>query len=186
MTAAGGPTSDAAGRYASALFALAKEEGALDAVERDLAAFREALDDCPDLRRMTASPVHAREEQGRALADLADAMGLGAQVKNALGLMAANRRLFAVDRFLDAFAALAAAHRGEVTAEVAAARRPTDAQAKALAAGLKAATGREVKLNVTVDEGLIGGLVVTVGSRMIDTSIRAKLAGLQNAMREAG
>ena len=113
-------------------------------------------------------------------------MGLGPTVTNTLGLMAKNRRLFVVPGLVAQVKALIAADRGEVTAEVTAAKPLTKAQTEALAETLKASVGREVKLDVTVDESLIGGLVVKVGSRMIDTSIRAKLAKLQNVMKEVG
>ncbi len=123
---------------------------------------------------------------GRAMASVAEAMGLSALVRNVVGLMATKRRLFVLGDVIDIFAQLMAEHRGEVTADVTAARALSDAQQAALVSTLKAAIGREVKLNVTVDEEIIGGLVVKVGSKMIDTSIRSKLASLQNAMREVG
>ncbi|MEM9045261.1 MAG: F0F1 ATP synthase subunit delta [Pseudomonadota bacterium] len=186
MTASSSLTSSAAGRYATALFDLAKEEGVLEAVEGDLIALKGALVESTDLQHLISSPIHTREEQGRALTAVADAMGLGALTKNVLGLMAANRRLFTLDRFLDVFATLMAEHRGEVTADVTAAQALSDAQTAKLAAELKSSVGKDVKLNVAVDESLIGGLIVKVGSRMIDSSIRSKLAGLQNAMKEVG
>jgi F-type H+-transporting ATPase subunit delta len=120
------------------------------------------------------------------MAAVTEAMGLSALVGNVVGLMATKRRLFVLGDVIDIFAKLMAEHRGEVTAEVTAARALSDGQQAALVSTLKAAIGREVKLNVTVDEGIIGGLVVRVGSKMIDTSIRSKLASLQNAMREVG
>jgi F-type H+-transporting ATPase subunit delta len=113
-------------------------------------------------------------------------MGLSEIVKNLVGLMASKGRLFVLGEVIDVFAKLMAEHRGEVTADVTAARAMSDAQQAALVSTLKAAIGREVKLNLTVDEEIIGGLVVKVGSKMIDTSIRSKLASLQNAMKEVG
>jgi F-type H+-transporting ATPase subunit delta len=113
-------------------------------------------------------------------------MELGPEVTNTLGLMAANRRLFVLPGMIAAVKALAAADRGEVSAEVTAARPLSESQTKALAEKLEAAVGKDVKINVTVDEGLIGGLVVKVGSRMVDSSIRSKLAALQNVMKEVG
>jgi len=179
-------SSTAAGRYATALFELASEGGALDRTEQDVAALGEALKASADLRALISSPIYNRDEQGRAMAAVAGAMGLSDLVRNVLGLMASKRRLFVLDELIAIFARLMAEHRGEVTAEVTAARALSDAQRAGLAATLKSAIGREVKLNVTVDEAIIGGLVVKVGSKMIDTSIRSKLASLQNAMREVG
>jgi F-type H+-transporting ATPase subunit delta len=179
-------TSGVAGRYATALFELAREGKALDQVEADVTALEAALAESADLRDMLASPVFTREDQGNAIAAIAAKMGLGPIVANTLGLMAQNRRLFVVPGVVAQLKALIAAERGEVTAEVRSAKPLTKAQSEALSAKLKASVGREVKLDVTVDESLIGGLVVKVGSRMIDTSIRAKLARLQNVMREVG
>jgi F-type H+-transporting ATPase subunit delta len=113
-------------------------------------------------------------------------MGLSDLVKKTVGLIVNKRRLFMLDDVIAIFVRLMAQHRGEVTAEVTAARKMSDAQRKALAETLKEAIGREVRLNVTVDERIIGGLVVRVGSKMVDTSIRSRLAALQNAMREVG
>jgi F-type H+-transporting ATPase subunit delta len=135
---------------------------------------------------MIGSPVYGRDEQGAAIKALAGRMELGPEVSNTLGLMAANRRLFVVTGMIAAMKALMADARGEVTAEVTAARELSAAQTEALAATLKANVGKDVLLKVTVDESLIGGLVVKIGSRMIDTSIRAKLAKLQNVMKEVG
>jgi F-type H+-transporting ATPase subunit delta len=179
-------TSGVAGRYATALFELAKESKALERLVADVAAFEAALAESPDLRDMLGSPVFTREEQGKALAAIASKMELGPILTNTLGLMAQNRRLFVVPATLAQLKALIAAERGEVTAEVRSAKPLTRAQTEALSKTLTASVGREVKLDVTVDPGLIGGLVVKVGSRMIDTSIRAKLAKLQTVMKEVG
>ncbi|MEL6478609.1 MAG: F0F1 ATP synthase subunit delta [Pseudomonadota bacterium] len=179
-------TSSAAGRYATALFQLAKEDSALDAVEADLTALGTALDASEDLHHLIASPVHTRAEQGRAIAAVAEKMGLSTLTRNVLGLMAANRRLFALPRLIENYAALMAEHRGEVTAEVTAAKALNKSHIADLTKKISSAVGRDVKLNVTVDETIIGGLIVKVGSKMIDTSIASKLAGLQNAMKEVG
>jgi F-type H+-transporting ATPase subunit delta len=179
-------TSGVAGRYATALFELAKEGQSLDRVEADSLALEAALAESPDLRDMLSSPVFTREEQGNALAAIAAKMGLGPILTNTLGLMAQNRRLFVVPATLAQLKALIAAERGEVTAEVRSAKPLTETQTEALAKTLSASVGRDVKLDVTVDPSLIGGLVVKVGSRMIDTSIRAKLAKLQTVMKEVG
>ena len=186
MTASSSLVSSAAGRYANALFELASEGNALEQAEKDMEALGQALESSDDLRTLLNSPIYTREEQGRAMASVGQAMGLSALVRNVIGLMATKRRLFVLDDVISIFAQLMADHRGEVTAEVTAARALSKTQQNALAKSLKAAIGREVKLNTTVDEGIIGGLVVKVGSKMIDTSIRSKLASLQNAMREVG
>ncbi len=178
--------SSAAGRYATALFELASESDALARTEQDMEALGQALDASDDLRTLLSTPIYTRDEQGRAMASVTEAMGLSALVSNVVGLMAAKGRLSVLGDVIDNFAKLMAEHRGEVTADVTAARALSDAQQAGLVSTLKAAIGREVKLNVTVDEGIIGGLVVKVGSKMIDTSIRSKLASLQNAMREVG
>jgi F-type H+-transporting ATPase subunit delta len=175
-----------AGRYATALFEIAKESKALDQVEADILAVEAAMAESPELRDMLSSPVFSREDQARAIAAIAAKMGLGAAVANTLGLMAQNRRLFVVPALIAQIKALIAADRGEMTAEVTTARPLTDAQTDALAQTLKASVGKDVRLDVTVDESLIGGLVVKVGSRMIDTSLRSKLANLQNVMKEVG
>ena len=175
-----------AARYAAALFDLAKEDKALAALERDTDALGAALAASEDLRRMIASPLHAREEQTAAIGAIARTMGLSALMANTLALMGAKRRLFVLPQLVRALQDRIAAEKGEVTAEVTSAIRLSKAQADDLAAALKASFGKTVKLNTSVDESLIGGLVVKVGSKMIDTSIRAKLAALQNTMKEVG
>ncbi len=175
-----------AGRYATAIFDLAVEEDALGEVERDLAALDAALKDSADLRALIASPLHGREELGAAMDAVAAAMGLGRITRRAVAVMAQKRRLFAVPAVIAQVRALAARARGEVTAEVTAARPLSQAQSDNLAATLRTAVGRDVTMNVTVDETLIGGLVVKLGSRQIDTSIRSKLARLQTLMKEVG
>ena len=179
-------TSGVAGRYATALFEIAKDGKLLDEVERDIHDLETVHATSADFRAILASPVHTREEQGRAIAAIAAAMGLGTTITNTLGLMAQNRRLFVVPGLIAQVKALIAAERGEVTAEVTSAKPLTKGQAEELAATLKKTVGKDVKIAATVDETLIGGLVVKVGSRMIDTSLRAKLANLQNMMKEVG
>ena len=179
-------TAGAAGRYATALFELAQEAGSLEQAEADLTALGAALEESSELSDLLKNPMYTRTEQGAAMAGVADKMGLSALVKNVIGLMATKRRLFAVPELIRVFQGLMAEHRGEVTAEVTAARALSDTQSAALVEQIKSAIGRDVKLNVTVDESIIGGLVVKVGSKMIDSSIRSKLASLQNAMKEVG
>lgn len=175
-----------AARYASALFDLAKEGGALKALEADTTALTETLAASGELRGVIASPVISREDQGRALAAIAAKLGLSTLMSNTIALMADKRRLFVLPQFVTQLADLIAEEKGEVTAEVSAARALTAAQSKKLAETLKARVGKTVKLKTTVDESLIGGLVVKLGSTMIDTSVKAKLAALQNAMKEVG
>jgi F-type H+-transporting ATPase subunit delta len=173
-------------RYASALFELAKDDKALKALEADTTALSETLAGSADLRAMIASPVISREDQSKVIAAIAAKMGLSALMANTLALMADKRRLFVLPQFLTALTDLIAEEKGEVTAEVTAARALSAAQSKKLAETLKARVGKTVKLKTTVDESLIGGLVVKLGSTMIDTSVKAKLAALQNAMKEVG
>lgn len=179
-------TSGAAGRYSTALFELAREAGELDRVDADLDQLSETLDESPEMAELIRNPVYTRVEQGRAMAAITDRMGLSNLVGNVVGLMAQKRRLFALPQMIAMFRALLAEHRGEVTAEVTAAHPLSDVQRDALAEKIKGSLGRDVQLNVRVDQDIIGGLVVRVGSKMIDSSIRAKLAKLQNAMKEAG
>lgn len=175
-----------AGRYATAVFELAREAKGLATLEADVAALGVALNDSADLRSVIASPVYSRDEQAGAMAALAKKMKLSGTLASTLGLMASNRRLFVLPQLLAALQAMIAEEKGEVTADVTAAAQLTKAQADKLAASLKKTVGKTVKLNTTVDEDLIGGLIVKVGSKMIDTSIRSKLASLQNAMKEVG
>lgn len=178
--------SGVAGRYALAVFDLVKESKSLKALEADVAALESALGASSDFRALIASPVYSREDQAQAVAALASKMKLSGVLANTLGLMASNRRLFVLPQMLGSLRAMIADEKGEVTAEVSAAAELSAAQASKLAATLKKSVGKDVKLNIAVDESLIGGLVVKVGSKMIDTSIRSKLATLQNAMKEVG
>ena len=175
-----------AGRYATALFELALESGALDAVEQDLARFDAMLADSADLVRLVRSPVFSAEEQQRALDAILDKAEFGALTANFFRLIAANRRLFAVADMIRAFRALLAEHRGEVRAEAASAVALSEAQLDALKATLKSTIGQDVQVETKVDPSLLGGLVVKVGSRMIDNSLRTKLNNLKIAMREVG
>jgi len=175
-----------AGRYAQALFELAKETGALDVLERDADAMQDALMMSRDLTSLITSPVVEREDQARAMAAVAKKMGLSALMSNTIALMAQKRRLFVLPHLMTDLLRRIAVEKGIVTAEVTAATALSDAQVTALTASLKARVGSEVRLKTTVDASLIGGLVVKLGSRMIDTSVKAKLAALQNSMKEVG
>lgn len=174
------------GRYANALFELAQESNKLEQVEADLKAFAEMLDSSPDLTRLVRSPLYSAEDQQRALAAVLEKAGIKGVTADFLGLVAANRRLFAVRDMVRAFFALLAQHRGEVTAEVASAAELSDAQMKSLRSALKAAVGQDVRIATEVDPSLLGGLVVRVGSRMVDTSLRTRLNNLKFAMKEVG
>ncbi|WP_311200376.1 F0F1 ATP synthase subunit delta [Jannaschia sp. W003] len=173
-----------ASRYAQAVFDLSRDADDLGKLEADVAALDEAIRGSSDLREVLRSPVIGRAEQANAVAAVAGALGLGDTMTNTLRLMAQKRRLFVAPALVEALKLRLEDQRGEVTAKVHAAQALSDDQRERLAAALKASTGRDVKLDVTVDESLIGGLVVRMGSKMIDTSIRAKLDALQNTMKE--
>ena len=175
-----------AARYATAVFELAKEGNSLADLETDVTALAEALEASEDLRGFFMSPVYTREEMGRAAVAIAETAGFGATLRNTLALMAENRRLFVVPHFLARVKALLAEERGEVTAEVTTAKALTKAQAEKLEKTLAAQVGKAVNVDARVDASLIGGMIVKVGSRMIDSSIKSKLAALQNTMKEVG
>lgn len=175
-----------ASRYAGAFFELARDEKAIDAVRRDLDRFDALLAENPDLLRLVRSPVFGAEERKKALASLLEQSGIGGLARNFILLAASNRRSFAIPEMIKAFRALVARHRGEVVAEVTVAERPSEAHLGAIKDAVKSATGRQnVDLQVTVDPAIIGGLVVTVGSRRIDSSLRTKLNAIKFAMKEA-
>jgi F-type H+-transporting ATPase subunit delta len=175
-----------AGRYATAVFELSRQEDSLDAVAADLAALGAMLDASEDLRRLVRSPVIARDDQGRALAAVAEAAGLAPLTRKFLGLLARNRRLFALADIIRDFETLIAAHRGEVAAEVTSAVALDDGQLAWLRTVLAAALGRDVLVRPKVDSSLLGGLVVKIGSRMVDSSLKSKLQGLRLAMKGVG
>ena len=175
-----------AGRYAQALFELAKEAGGLKVLEADADALGAALKISPDFAAMIASPVIGRDEQSAAVQAVAARIGVSALMANTLALMAGKRRLFVMPQLVADLQRRIAVEKGQVTAEVTSASALTAEQATKLIATLKANSGKDIKLNATVDESLIGGLIVKLGSTMIDTSVKAKLAALQNAMKEVG
>jgi F-type H+-transporting ATPase subunit delta len=178
--------SGVAGRYATALFELALEEKALEKVEQDLNRFASALDAVEDLRRLVRSPVFTAEEQQRAIAAILDKMEIEGLTANFLKLIARNRRLYAAPDMIKAFRALLARHRGQASAEVTSALSLTEGQLRALQTALKAALHKDVQLDQKVDATLLGGLVVKVGSRMVDSSLRTKLNSLKQTMKEVG
>jgi F-type H+-transporting ATPase subunit delta len=175
-----------AGRYAIALFDLAVEEERIDEVETALARIEDLLKESPDFARLVRSPVFSSEEQARALAAIAAHAEITGLTANFLQLLVKNRRLFALRDIVAGFRRLVADHRGEVTAEVTSAIPLSAAQVEELKATLKAKTGKAVTLNATVDPAILGGLIVKIGSRMVDTSIRTKLNTLKYAMKEVG
>lgn len=186
MASEGTGVSELAARYAAALFELADEQKALDQTASDLDRLKQMLGESDDLRRLVRSPVLSRAEQGNAMAALMEAAGISPLTRNFVGLVARNRRLFALPAMIRAFLAELARRRGELTAQVTAARPLSEAQHSALVDTLKRAIGSKVSINVTVDPSLIGGMIVKVGSRMIDSSVRTKLAKLQLAMKGVG
>jgi F-type H+-transporting ATPase subunit delta len=158
----------------------------LPAVEAGIGALEQALAESPDLRHLISSPIYSRDEQAAALAAIGERMGLSTVLRNVIGLMAQKRRLFVLPQFLAELRVRIAQARGEVSAEVTSAQPLTPEQLQRLSENLSASAGKAVKLRTRVDPSLIGGLVVQLGSRMIDTSIRAQLGQLQNMMKEVG
>jgi F-type H+-transporting ATPase subunit delta len=179
------PVSGMAGRYATALFDLAAETNAIDAVKADLERFDALTAGSPDLTRLVRSPVFSAEEQGQALGAVLDRAGIGGLAAKFLKLVTANRRLFAARDMIRAFRELVAQHKGEATAEVTVAEKLKDEHVDALRAALKAVSGKDVDLDIKIDPAIIGGLVVKLGSRMVDTSLRTKLNAIKHAMKEA-
>lgn len=175
-----------AGRYATALFEIVRDGGDLRLLEGDLEAVGNAIADSSDLRDLISSPIFSRDEMVRAIGAIAERMGLNDVLAKTLGLMAQKRRLFVLPELLTQVRALIADQRGEVTADVKSASPLSPEQAEALTAMLRSTIGTDVKLNVQVDGNLISGLVVKVGSTMIDTSLSSKLANLKNVMKEVG
>jgi F-type H+-transporting ATPase subunit delta len=175
-----------ASRYASAMFDLSRETGALATLESDVDSLDAALRESADLRDLISSPLYSREEQGAAISAVVARMGLSQSFANLMSLMASKRRLFVLPQLVTTLRGMIASEKGEVTAEVSSAKALTKTQAEKLAKTLSASAGKTVKIIAAVDESLIGGLVVKIGSQMIDTSIRAKLMALQNTMKEVG
>ena len=183
MENSGGIQASLAGRYATALFELARDERQLEAVGTSLATLREALNDSYDLRELTSSPLISRDDATRAIAATAGAMRLDPITSNFLGVVAQNRRLSQLPQIIRAYNMLAANHRGETTAEVTSAHPLTEDQVAALKTNLKTRLGRDITVDLNVDPAILGGLVVKVGSQMIDGSIRTKLNTLAHAMK---
>ena len=186
MAQSSSPVSGIAERYAGSLYELAAQENAVEKVEADLAGFEALLTESEDLSRLIRSPVFSAEEQLGAVSAIADKAGIKGLVGNFLRVVARNRRLFAVPSMIRAFRVIAAQARGEVAAEVTTAHPLSAAQEKELRATLKDVTGKDVAIDATVDPSLLGGLVVKIGSRQIDTSLRTKLNSLKLALKEVG
>jgi F-type H+-transporting ATPase subunit delta len=180
-----GIVSGMAGRYATALFELALESSAVEQVQANLKAFNALVASSPDLQRLVRSPVFSADEQARALDAVLDKASISGIARNFLRVVAANRRLFAVDQIIRGFNAHVARHKGEVTAEVTVAEQLNDARMTDIRDALKAVTAKDVTIDVTVDPSIIGGLKVKVGSRMVDASLRTKLNSIKFAMKEA-
>ncbi|MEL7113364.1 MAG: F0F1 ATP synthase subunit delta [Pseudomonadota bacterium] len=186
MSETAGISTGIAARYATAVFDLAKEGKAIKALESDVATLESAIAESADLRTLLTSPLYSREEQSGAITAVAKKMKLSDTTSNVLALLASKRRLFVLPQLLAVLQDMLSDERGEVTAEVTTAKALTKAQADKLAKTLKAQVGKSVTIKETVDESIIGGLIVKVGSKMIDTSIASKLNALQNTMKEVG
>ena len=186
MAAEDPSVSGVSGRYATALFELARDEKSVDAVRADLDSFEAMLNDSDDLKRLVRSPVFSAGEQSKALSAVLEKSGISGIAANFLKVLTANRRLFVVGDVIRAFRALVAKFKGEATADVTVAEPLNDKNLDALKSALKSVTGKDVALNVKVDPSIIGGLMVKLGSRMVDSSLRTKLNAIKHAMKEAG
>ena len=186
MAAEDPSVSGVSGRYATALFELARDEKSIDTVRADLDQFDAMLNDSADLKRLVRSPVFAADTQSKALSAVLDKAGITGISANFLKVLTANRRLFAVSDVIRAFRALVARFKGEASADVTVAEPLSDKNLDALKTALKAVSGKDVTLHVKVDPSIIGGLVVKLGSRMVDSSLRTKLNSIKHAMKEAG
>ncbi len=175
-----------AGRYATALFELALENKAVDAVKQDLESFDAMVDASADLNRLVRSPVFGVDEQLRALSAILDKAKIKGLAANFLRVITTNRRLFAAREMIRGYRVLVARHKGEVSAQITVAEKLTDKNVSALKSALKSVTGgKDIDLDVKVDPAIIGGLIVKVGSRMVDSSLRTKLNAIKFAMKEA-
>lgn len=183
METSGGIQASLSGRYALALFELARDARSIDAVEASLATVRDALRDSTDLRTLIASPVVGRGTATKTVLAIADQLGLDATTRSFLGVLAENRRLGELPAIVRAYRTLASRHRGELTAEVTSAHPLTADQVVELKQQLRQRLGREVAVDLSVDPALLGGLVVRIGSQMIDSSIRTRLNALAHAMK---
>ena len=186
MAAEDTSVSGVSGRYATALFELARDQKLVDEVKADLDKFEGLLNESADLKRLVRSPVFAADAQSKALTAVLDKVGIAGISANFLKVLTANRRLFAVADVIRAYRVLVSKFKGETTADVTVAEALSDKNLDALKVALKSVTGKDVALNVKVDPSIIGGLVVKLGSRMVDGSLRTKLNSIKHAMKEAG
>ena len=175
-----------ANRYATALFELSLEAGAIDAVKADLEWFDALVAGSADLARLVRSPVFSADEQLKALSAILDKVAISGITAKFLKVVTSNRRLFAIRDMVKAFRALVARHKGEVTAQVTVADKLSDTRLSEIQGALKSVTGKDVQVDVTIDPAIIGGLVVKLGSRMVDSSLRTKLNAIKHAMKEVG
>lgn len=180
------PISGVAERYARSAFALARETNTIEATERSLSDFETLLRDSPDLMRLVKSPVFSAEDQERAVAAVLAKAGIGGLAANFLRVVAKNRRLFAAPDMIRAFRRAAAEARGETAAEVTSAHALSPDQESELKATLRAIAGKDVTVAVTVDPALLGGMIVRLGSRQIDTSLKTKLDSMKLKLKEVG
>ena len=178
--------SGVAERYASSLYELASEAKAVDAVAKDLDSFQAMIDNSTDLRRLVESPIFSAEDQSRSIVALIAKAKITGLVGNFLKVVARNRRLFAMPAIIRSYHEIVGRERGEVSADVTSAHALSAAQEKELMASLSSVTGKTVTLNVTVDASLLGGLIVKIGSRQVDTSLRTKLSTLKHTLKEVG
>jgi len=179
----GGIQASLAGRYASALFGLARDERQIDAVSRSLDAINQALADSREFHQMVVSPLVDRDDAAKAFTALADKLNLDPITRNFLGVLARNGRKSQLQQIIRLFRRLAADHRGEATAEVVSARPLSDDQVAKLREQLKSRAGRDVILETRTDPQILGGLIVKLGSEMIDASLKTKLNRLAQAMK---
>ena len=173
-------------RYATSLFSLAGEQDDISTLEKNVITLKQAINGIADLNSLISSPIYSRDQQQSAISLIAKKLGLSDVMINTLALMAEKRRLFVVPTFLSVLEELMAASKNEITAEVVSAKALSKGQLEKLAKTLQSNFSKDVKINATVDQTLIGGMIVKVGSRMIDTTIQAKLNSLQNVMKEVG
>lgn len=178
--------SGVAERYASSLYELASEAGSVDQIGAELAGFQTLINESADMKRFIESPVFSAEDQLRAVAAVLEKAGISGLTANFIKVAANNRRLFAVPGMIKSYFQIVARNRGEISADVTSAHALTSAQENELKATLKGVTGKDVAINVTVDPSILGGLIVKVGSRQIDTSLRTKLSTLKLALKEVG
>ena len=183
MSAEASVVSGIAGRYATALFELARDSGALDQAAADIADLGQMIAESDDLDRLLRSPVIAADDQAKGMAAVLEKAGASQLVSKFVAVVAQNRRLFALRDMIRTFRALLAAHRGEIVAEVTSAHGLNDAQVDRIKAELTASMKTEVQVETAVDESILGGMIVKIGSRMVDSSLRTKIQNLRFAMR---